>query len=127
MDLGLLLYEEKLAVCRLAPEERIPEWAANSAFYSVTRTSEELSVVCMEGHVPEGVLCEKDWRMYKIEGILDFSLIGILSRLSTLLAQQGISIFAISTYNTDYILVKNGNVDTATKVFRSNGISVKTI
>ncbi|AWK52844.1 MAG TPA: ACT domain-containing protein [Clostridium sp.] len=111
--LTMKLLKEKYGVCRLDKTELIPEWAQNSDFFSITRTSDELSIVCSQDDIPNDINCEKDWRILKIEGPLDFSLIGILASISTILAQKGISIFAISTYDTDYILVKNNDIDNA--------------
>lgn len=111
--LTMKLLKEKYGVCRLDKTELIPEWAQNSGFFSITRTSDELSIVCSEDNIPKDIKCEKDWRALKIEGPLDFSLIGILASISAILAQKGISIFAISTYDTDYILVKNKDIDNA--------------
>lgn len=111
--LTMKLLKEKYGVCRLDKTELIPEWAKNSNFFSVTRTSDELSIVCYQDSIPNDIKCEKDWRILKIQGPLDFSLIGILASISKILAQNGISIFAISTYDTDYILVKNKDIDNA--------------
>lgn len=111
--LTMKLLKEKYGVCRLNKTELIPEWARNSDFFSITKTSDELSIVCFQDNIPNDIKCEKDWRVLKIEGPLDFSLIGILASISTILAQNGISIFAISTYDTDYILVKNKDIDNA--------------
>lgn len=109
--LTMKLLKEKYGVCRLDKTESIPEWAKNSSFFSITKTEDELSIVCCEDNIPKHIKCEKDWRVLKIEGPLDFSLIGILSSISTILAQNGISIFAISTFDTDYILVKNKDIN----------------
>ena len=111
--LTMKLLKDKYGVCRLDKTELIPEWASNSDFFSITKTLDELSIVCSEESIPSNVKCENDWRILKIEGPLDFSLIGILASISSILAQNGISIFAISTYNTDYILVKNKDIDKA--------------
>ena len=111
--LTMKLLKEKYGVCRLDKTELIPDWAQKSNFFSITRTSDELSIVCSQDDIPNEIKCEKDWRILKIEGPLDFSLIGILASISTILAQTGISIFAISTYDTDYILVKNNDIDNA--------------
>ena len=111
--LTMKLLKEKYGVCRLDKNELIPKWAQNSDFFSITKTCDELSIVCSEDDIPIDIKCEKDWRILKIEGPLDFSLIGILASISTILAQSGISIFAISTYDTDYILVKNKNIGDA--------------
>ncbi len=114
--LVMKLFKEKFGVCRLEIEALIPEWAQAGQFYSITKTSDELSVVCCQDNIPDGIKCEKDWRILKIEGILDFSLIGILASISVILATNNISIFAISTYNTDYILVKEKDINNAVKV-----------
>lgn len=114
--LTMKLLKEKFGVCRLNKDDLIPAWAENSNFYSITKTSEELSIVCSQEVIPGGISCEKDWRMLKVEGPLDFSLIGILSSISTILARAGISIFAISTYDTDYILVPDKEIDNAINV-----------
>jgi len=111
--LTMKLLKEKYGVCRLNKNELIPEWAQNSDFFSITKTCDELSIVCSQDDIPNDIQCEKDWKILKIEGPLDFSLIGILASISTILAQKGISIFAISTYDTDYILVKNKDIRNA--------------
>lgn len=111
--LTMRLLKEKYGVCRLGENEPIPEWAKKGDFYAITKTSDELSIVCSQENIPHDINCERDWRILKVEGPLDFSLIGILASISTLLAQSGISIFAISTYDTDYILVKEKDIDRA--------------
>lgn len=111
--LTMRLLDEKYGVCRLDKNELIPEWAQNSDFFSITKTSDELSIVCSQDSIPDDIKCEKDWRILKVEGPLDFSLVGILASISAVLAKARISIFAISTYDTDYILVKNNDIDKA--------------
>ena len=108
--LTMKLLKESLAVCRLEINEKIPDFATEGEFFSITKTEDELSIVCSSKAVPEEVKCEKDWRALKVEGPLDFSLIGILSSISSILAKNKISIFAISTYDTDYILVKENDI-----------------
>jgi hypothetical protein len=111
--LTMKLLKEKYGVVRLDKTDLIPEWAKNSEFYSITKTEDELSIVCSQNRIPGDVKCESDWRILKVEGTLDFSLIGIVSSISTVLAQKKISIFAISTYDTDYILVKDKDIENA--------------
>lgn len=122
--LSMTLLKEKFGVCRLGNNEPIPEWAQKSSFYSITRTTDELSVVCNQDDIPGDVKCEKDWRMLKVEGPLDFSLIGILSSISTVLARRGISIFAVSTYDTDYILVKDKDIFSAVDALSAEGYEI---
>lgn len=114
----LSILKDKFAVCRLESNEQIPAWVMNSSFYSISKTAEELSIVCSEKDVPDFIKSEKDWRAIKIEGELDFSQTGILASIAFPLAESNISIFAVSTFNTDYILVKNGNLEKALKVLK---------
>lgn len=115
-----------LGICRLKPGQPIPPWAQQGEFFSITKTSEEISIICPEKAIPaEDVLCERGWRALKITGILDFSLVGILSAISTALAQAGISIFAVSTYNTDYILIKARELEAALQTLGNDGHEVE--
>lgn len=111
--LNMKLLKESLSVCRLEKNDTIPAFATKGEFFSITKTEDELSIVCSSEVVPKGIQCEKDWRALKVEGPLDFSLIGILSSISSILAKNKISIFAISTYDTDYILVKENDISKA--------------
>jgi uncharacterized protein len=114
----------RLAVCRLAAGEAAPAWAAGGVFSSITRTARELSVVCAEGLVPVDTKCETGWRIFQVEGPLDFSLTGILAGIAGPLADAGVSIFAISTFDTDYVMVKEENVARAVDALRAAGHSV---
>ena len=97
----------------------------NDKFVFISKTDEEISLVCSCNSVPENVICEdKDWCCFRIGGILDFSLIGILYNVSKILAENEIGIFVVSTYNTDYILVKSENMTKAVTVFEENGINI---
>ena len=107
------LLKESLAVCRLEKDDKIPKFATEGEFFSITKTEDELSIVYSSKNVPNNIKYEKDWRALKVEGPLDFSLIGILSSISSILAKNKVSIFAISTYDTDYILVKDKDLDNA--------------
>lgn len=94
----------------------------DSEFYFIGRTDEENSLVCITENVPDNTTVRDDgWKAFRIEGVLDFSLVGILSKISALLAENNIGIFAVSTYNTDYILTKKGNYDRALKVLADAG------
>lgn len=123
----LSLTPDLLTVCQLPADTALPLWAASDpGFVSITRTSEELSLVCLEGHAPADVKQEPGWRAFKVEGPLDFGLTGILAALLAPLASAGISIFAISTFNTDYILVKADKVEAATQALRTAGHNLRT-
>ena len=112
------------SICRLSPNSQIPNWTHKGSFVSITKTTEELSVVCEESQVPSDVKAESDWRILKVEGPLDFSLTGILSRISTCLAKAKISIFAISTFDTDYIMVKSSSLNEAISSLKKEGYEV---
>jgi hypothetical protein len=105
--------------------EKVTDIDMNSDIYFIGKTDEELSLVCRSEDVPENTVERDDgWRGFRIEGVLDFSLIGILSKLSTILAENQIGIFAVSTFNTDYILVKEENFDRAMDVLAAAGYEV---
>lgn len=124
--MNLSLRKDRLAVCQLPPDASIPAWASGPmAFSSISRTSEELSIVCLENVVPAGIKQDSGWRIFKVDGPLDFSLTGILASVADPLAKAGISIFAISTYNTDYVLVKDQKVDAAVKALKAVGHNVR--
>lgn len=122
--LTLKLYKNIFGVCKLDANKLIPKWAKEADWYSITKTEDELSIVCSEDYIPRDIESEKGWRCFKIEGILDFNLVGILSSLSTLMANEKISIFAISTFNTDYILVKEDKVEKAILIFKNSDINI---
>ena len=106
--------EIRLAVCRLDPGSDVPAWVDRSSeFTSVTRTMDELSVVCARDYVPEGVPMEGPWRAFKVRGPIVMTLIGVVAALANPLADAGLSIFAISTFETDYILVHEPDFDAA--------------
>lgn len=112
---------DTFGVAKLNSTQSIPQWAYQGSFFSVTKTFDELSIVCQEMVIPEEVICERGWRALKIVGILDFALIGILSVVSTVLAKAGVSIFAISTYNTDYLLIKGIDLESSLQALRNEG------
>ncbi len=114
--LTLSLMPARLAVCRLDVSSIIPEWGLRGTFFSITRTEEELSIVCSEEYAPSEIKTEKGWRYFKVEGPLAFELTGILSSLTQPLAEAKVSIFAISTFDTDYMLVKEENLQRALEV-----------
>jgi len=103
----------------------VPSWAAGGQFVSITRTDSELSVVCGQEAVPKGVRCERGWRCLRVAGTLDFSLVGVLASLLNPLAEAGISVFVVSTFDTDYLLVKEDNLEAATEVLARRGHAVR--
>ena len=111
-----------LTVCRCSSAESVD---LSADFFFVGKTDEEISLVCATASVPANTIAREDgWRGFRFEGVLDFSLTGILSKLSGILAENGIGIFAVSTYNTDYILVKAENFDRSLSVLESAGYEI---
>ncbi len=125
LSLTLTILNETFAVCRLAPHEAVPAWAVRSTFSSITRTPDELSIVCRQSDVPAGVRSEKEWRCLQVQGPLDFALIGVLASLTTPLAKAGISLFTLSTFNTDYVLVKQNDLPRAIQALSDAGHVVR--
>lgn len=122
MSLTLSVLPERYAVCRFDPHEPIPAWATRSQFFTVTRTTDELSLTCPETDVPSDVTkCERGWRGFKLHGPFDFGLTGILASVLNPLAEAGIGIFALSTFDTDYVLVKEENLEKAIEALRAEG------
>lgn len=117
----LKVLDNRLKVVKLKISDKIPGIVFNQEFYSITKTDEEISIVLNENIDIQSDVIEYNWKAIKIVGMLDFALIGILSKISTLLAQAEISIFAISTYNTDYILLKADKLEEAIEVLKKNG------
>ena len=122
--LALLVNPGLYCICRLAPGEPLPAWTAPAEFCSVTRTPEELSVVCDQDAVPSQIEADRGWRLLRVQGKLDFSLVGVLAGLTTTLANANVSVFAVSTHDTDYLLVRNEALDRAIMAFREAGYAV---
>lgn len=120
MDIKPLPYF--FSVCKLNNADKIP---SGKEFSFVSVTDEEISLVCKTSDVPSDTLVRDDgWKAFRIEGILDFSLIGILSKISSVLAEKKIGIFAVSTYNTDYVLIKEENFVKALDALEKSGFNI---
>ena len=120
MELKTIPY--RFTVCKLMSVGDLP---SGIEFCFTAKTDEEISLVCKTTDVPENTLVRDDgWKGFRIEGVLDFSLIGILSKISAILAENKVGIFAVSTYNTDYIFVKEENFDKAINALKDNGYDV---
>ena len=119
----LKIINQDFSICKV---KDLSEIDYSDEFCFISKTDEELSLVCNTSLVPKNVIeCDNGWKAFRIQGVLDFSLIGILSKISTLLAENKIGIFAISTYNTDYLLTKEENFNKSIKILESNGYVVK--
>jgi uncharacterized protein len=111
----------RFAVCRLPAVASLPDWGLAGSFASVTRTAEEVSIVCAEENVPAEVRAERGWTGFKLEGPFAFSQTGILAAFIGPLAESGIAIFAVSTFDTDFVFVKEESVQAALDVLRRAG------
>ena len=117
----LSLIDGSFGVCRLAPEEEVPGWAVTGAWWSITRTAGELSVVAPLASVPAGAATTGPWRAFQVEGPLEHDLVGVLAGIAGPLAAGGVSIFAISTFDTDYVLVPSERLEDAKRALRLAG------
>jgi hypothetical protein len=120
-QLKFRLISGSFAVCRLAAADPVPEWALKGIFISITRTADELSIVCPTENVPQPHKPEISWTCLKIEGPFAFSQVGILQRFIQPLVENGISIFAVATYDTDYVLIQKPFTDKALQTLKNAG------
>jgi len=122
----LKILPKRLAVCRLNADAPLPDWIEQSDFYSITRTEEELTVVCDEKLVVPGTKSETGWRCLKVEGPLDFSETGIVFSLTQPLAESAVPVFLISTFDTDYLMVKERDLTKTINAISAQGHQVIT-
>jgi uncharacterized protein len=118
----LRVVDSALAIARLEPGAPIPVWASlDPALTCIARTASELSIVCAEERVPEDVRCDRGWRALVVEGPLSLTLTGVLAALARPLAEAGIVIFALSTFDTDYVLVRQADLERAIATLSAAG------
>lgn len=122
--LTLLEVAGQFAVCKLPPASAIPEWATAGDLFSITRTGDELSVVCRQELVPTGTHAEAGWRCLRVAGAMPFTLVGVLAALTVPVANAGVGVFAVSTFDTDYLLVKAERFEEAVAALRGAGHTV---
>jgi hypothetical protein len=123
-QLKLIVLPERLAVCRLGAADPVPEWAKGDAFLSISRTRDELSIICEDRFIPETISASRGWRAFKIEGPLDLDLVGILVSVAAPLAQSGVGILPIATHDTDYVLVRDAQLGESVKALRFVGFDI---
>jgi hypothetical protein len=124
--LTLFLLPETFAICHFAPGTPFPDWVQTNSFFSLTNTSEEISLVCLMETIPSEVDADRNWRCFKLQGPIPFSLTGILNSITLPLAQASLGIFAISTYDTDYVLVKQEVLPQALSALTDAGHTIHT-
>ncbi|MBM3471110.1 MAG: ACT domain-containing protein [Armatimonadetes bacterium] len=125
--LTLDLLPGAFAVALLPPDSPVPAWAERAGFLSVTHTPAELSIVCNDSAVPPDVQAQRGLRCLRVLGPLDFSLVGVLASLADPLTQAGISIFALSTYQTDYLFIPGQSINSAIAALSAAGHTVRPI
>ena len=125
VNLVLSVLSETFTIHKLSPDVSIPEEILKSNYYSVSKTENELSLVCSEVIEVQSLQSSKGWKCIKVKGPLDFNLTGILAGISDILTQRNISIFAISTFDTDYILVRTHDLSSATTKLRQAGYKLE--
>ncbi len=121
IELRLELLDEPFAIHRLSPLAKIPDEVFDEAFFNIVKTEEELSIVCRNSLTLNSERCNQSWSCIKVSGPLELNMTGILAKISRVLAEERISIFAISTYDTDYILVKADKATEAVKTLKAAG------
>ena len=122
----LRLLAEVMAIAHTSPEAEIPPWADRRGFSYVMRTPDSLTIVCAQASIPKGVSSDRDWRCFEVQGPLDLSLTGILASLTAPLARAGVPVFALSSYETDFILVKEARLVEARQALEGAGFVVDT-
>lgn len=123
--LTLIYLDGRFSVCQLPSQAEIPQWAYEGPIFSVMRTYNELSIVCETTFVPSGIKAESGWIAIQVAGCLDFSLTGILASIAKPLGEAKISLFALSTYDTDYILIKETKKLESINVLKTAGFIIK--
>jgi hypothetical protein len=123
--LTLTVFPDRYAISRLDAKDDVPTWSGASPFVSISRTPDELSIVCLEANVPSGTTCELGWRVLKCEGPLDAALTGIMVSIAEPLADASVPIFPIATHDTDYILVKEVHLEIAIRALTGYGHAVR--
>jgi uncharacterized protein len=125
MKMTIIVLPNLYSIYKFRNDAVLPKWIFTSEFYSITKTKEELSIITVQkDFLSTDILVSKDWRILKIEGPLDFSLTGIIADISAVFKKHEISIFTISTYETDYIMVKQKDLDIGLDALQVNGHKV---
>ena len=120
----LAVHPSSFAICRLAPDRPLPDWALESRWFAITRTASELSVVCPESVVPVAVTAELGWRWLSVEGCLEISLVGVIAGLTETLARAGISVLVLSSFDTDHLLIRSDDLPAATRALLAAGYGI---
>ena len=120
--LSLQVLPDLYSICKLSPDSAIPEWALSSAFVSISRSSDELSILAPEPLIPSDLRQESGWRGLEVSGPLDFSMVGVIHSLTAPLVEIGVSVFVVSTILTDHLFVKGENLERSLEALRKSDI-----
>lgn len=126
-QLTITVHPELYAICRLEPNAQTPEWARSEKFFTISKTKTELSIVCEDRRVPAETHAERRRRLMQVEGTLPFSLTGVLAAIAAPLAEAEISTFVVSTYDTDYVMVTDNDLERAIAVLEAAGHVIQRI
>jgi len=124
-QLKFIILPGNYSLCRLAANEELPVWVFASSFYTISKSSEELSIVCESKYVPGNIQQSNGWKLLKIDAVLDLSLTGITARFSKPLAEAGINLCVIATFDTDYVMVTEEKLLLATEALQKEGFTVE--
>ncbi|HTY92232.1 MAG TPA: ACT domain-containing protein [Methanocella sp.] len=120
----LSILDGKFAICRLEKSSPIPDWLKESTFCTISRTYNELSFVCSQESIPDCIKCDRDWKCFQVEGPIPFKVTGVIASLTAPLADAKIPVFVFSTYDTDYFMVKDMDLDRAREVLAAKGHTI---
>ncbi len=120
----LKLLSTPFAVLKLSPSEPIPTWATQSNHFFISKTSDELSIICPEQAVPSEVEASKAWRCFRVDGDLEFEQVGVVATVSKPIADAGISLFLVSTHDRDYVFVHVDSLEKAVETYKSIGFEI---
>lgn len=124
-QLKFIVLEGSYSLCRLLADEAIPSWIFASPFYTISKSPEELSIVCESKYIPGNIQQSNGWKLLKIDAVLDLSLTGITAKFSKPLAEGGVNFCVIATYDTDYVMVPEEKLFLATEALQKEGFLVE--
>ena len=124
-QLKFIILPGSYSLCRLAADRQIPQWVFNSMFYTISKSADELSIVCESKYVPENIQQSNNWKLFRIDAVLDLSLTGITAKFSKPLAEAGVNLCVIATFDTDYVMVQQEKLIIATEALRKEGFIVE--
>lgn len=120
----LTLLEDSYSICKFPPQSQIPAWALQSDVFFLSKTADELSVICSSAYVPVEISCNVGWCCFRVDGDLEFEQVGVVASVSSPVADAGISLFLVSTHDRDYVLVHERTLEHVIRIYRQSGFVV---